>query len=563
MATIPLDDHEDDAIDKNLISANEKDEECIRAEEGNGIESFDVISIESSSSLTDSVPKTSNNIRNRSRNSSFRQARSSLFRCGKIKWFLVLVSGVLGASLIGYAVITFALRRSVTNGNCNILSPLGLRGDQQKQTVNNKNTEGKNDMYPASTTRAKPSNGCSKKYQQPTAFGDTDFRILTFDSTTELTITVPIEKQGDPSARTYLLHIPPEQQCASDTNSTARDNAGSSKNSVSFLDYLNATDLGSDGNPNGPKPLVLSFHGWTGTGAGEEHNTGWSKLANRENFFVVYPNGMNDIRTDDDPNRKPENYGSWNTIGSIGSTKAEPTCTSTHYDIPCYKSCARRNLCPPETTPPPAKGTGYDCNWTTCLDDLSFIASVLDTLTESLCVDLSRIYVSGMSNGAMFTYRIASSPKLAKRIAAVVPFAGSFQKGFLGGPPEGYHVPLMDVHGDSDLTIPAEDPSSKSNGFVDGQGWFYEARHRIVRQWLYRDPQRELPVPTKYKTRFDDHSKENLSCSAYNNDENNNLVQDSVVTCLFEGGHTWPSDPSQLAWDFMKRFTRITREEKL
>lgn len=43
--------------------------------------------------------------------------------------------------------------------------------------------------------------------------------------------------------------------------------------------------------PNEAAPLVLSFHGWGGTAAGDERYLGLSTTADAHGFFAVYPQG--------------------------------------------------------------------------------------------------------------------------------------------------------------------------------------------------------------------------------------------------------------------------------
>ena len=55
---------------------------------------------------------------------------------------------------------------------------------------------------------------------------------------------------------------------------------------------------------------------------------------------------------------------------------------------------------------PPECGEPTPCNWASCHDDLGFIARMLDRLEEELCLDLDRVYATGMSNGGMFVHRL-------------------------------------------------------------------------------------------------------------------------------------------------------------
>lgn len=56
------------------------------------------------------------------------------------------------------------------------------------------------------------------------------------------------------------------------------------------------------------------------------------------------------------------------------------------------------------------------------VDDVSFISALIDTLRANYRIDTLRVYVTGLSAGAMMTNRLAC--ELADRIAAVAPVAG-------------------------------------------------------------------------------------------------------------------------------------------
>merc|ERR1719461_1153480 len=49
----------------------------------------------------------------------------------------------------------------------------------------------------------------------------------------------------------------------------------------------------------------------------------------------------------------------------------------------------------------------FQCNVANCLvDDVGFIDTLLDELEATYCIDRSRIYVTGYSNGGMMTQRL-------------------------------------------------------------------------------------------------------------------------------------------------------------
>lgn len=91
--------------------------------------------------------------------------------------------------------------------------------------------------------------------------------------------------------------------------------------------------------------------------------------------------------------------------------------------------------------------------WDTAVDgaDIKWIAALLDEAEATLCLDTNRIFVAGMSNGAMMTSAIACS--LDERIAAVAPVAGV--RDMEGCNPE-RTVPIIAFHGTDDRFLSFE-----------------------------------------------------------------------------------------------------------
>jgi polyhydroxybutyrate depolymerase len=108
-------------------------------------------------------------------------------------------------------------------------------------------------------------------------------------------------------------------------------------------------------------PLVMVFHGGGGTAEQIKDHTKFNKLADKENFIVVYPNSV-------DKN--------WND-GRIGDK------------LPMER------------------------------DDVKFISMLIDTLTANYKVNSKRIFSTGISNGGFFSFYLAL--KLSNRILAIAP----------------------------------------------------------------------------------------------------------------------------------------------
>jgi poly(3-hydroxybutyrate) depolymerase len=82
---------------------------------------------------------------------------------------------------------------------------------------------------------------------------------------------------------------------------------------------------------------------------------------------------------------------------------------------------------------------------------------LLDHLESAYCIDKSRIYASGKSNGGGFTGVLACDAEATKRIAAFAPVSGAFYLDANQQPPacnpSRKPVPLMEFHGYRDTTI--------------------------------------------------------------------------------------------------------------
>jgi polyhydroxybutyrate depolymerase len=75
------------------------------------------------------------------------------------------------------------------------------------------------------------------------------------------------------------------------------------------------------------------------------------------------------------------------------------------------------------------------------IDDVGFAVALLRDLAKRTPVDHTRVYATGMSNGAMMAYRLAA--EIPERIAAIAPVAGSMVvKNFAPSRP----MPVMHFH---------------------------------------------------------------------------------------------------------------------
>jgi polyhydroxybutyrate depolymerase len=94
-------------------------------------------------------------------------------------------------------------------------------------------------------------------------------------------------------------------------------------------------------------------------------------------------------------------------------------------------------------------------------DDVAFIGKVLDDLAAVVNVDPKRVYATGMSNGGMMCYRLAS--ELSDRIAAIAPVAGTMA---IANYNPKRPMPVMHFHGAADKIVPFAGPGGREPRFM-------------------------------------------------------------------------------------------------
>ncbi|KAE8371754.1 Alpha/Beta hydrolase protein [Aspergillus bertholletiae] len=99
------------------------------------------------------------------------------------------------------------------------------------------------------------------------------------------------------------------------------------------------------------------------------------------------------------------------------------------------------------------------------VDDVAFTMEMLDDFQEKYCVDTTRVYAAGKSNGGGFTNLLACNPTASTRIAAFAPVSGAFYQDVseaachpstvpIKCSPGRPSIPIMEFHGTADKTIP-------------------------------------------------------------------------------------------------------------
>jgi polyhydroxybutyrate depolymerase len=160
------------------------------------------------------------------------------------------------------------------------------------------------------------------------------------------------------------------------------------------------------------------------------------------------------------------------------------------------------------------------------VDDVAFTRALLDDLAKVVKVDEKQVSATGMSNGAIMAYRLAS--ELSDRIAAVAPVAGPMgtEKCAPKRP-----VPVLHFHGTSDEFAPFK--GGKGSKSLSGTN-FYSVDHSI-RAWVKADGCKEEPTTEELPDRARDGTK--VTRKTYGGGKDGAEV---VLVEIEGGGHTWP-----------------------
>lgn len=251
-----------------------------------------------------------------------------------------------------------------------------------------------------------------------------------------------------------------------------------------------------------PVPVVLVFHGGASNAQRMVRFCGLNETADRHGFLAVYPSGTGRL----------ERALTWN-----GGN--------------CCGYAMQNNV-----------------------DDVGFVRALLDDVGRAANVDPKRVYATGMSNGAIMAYRLAS--ELSDRIAAVAPVSGPM--GTETCRPQ-RPVSVLHFHGTGDEFAPfAGGRGSKS---LSGTN-FYSVEHSI-RAWVKADDCPAVPKTDRLPDTAKDGTR--LTRTSYGPGREGAEV---VLVTIEGGGHTWPGrqpplkflgkatksvSANELMWEFFEK----------
>jgi polyhydroxybutyrate depolymerase len=226
-------------------------------------------------------------------------------------------------------------------------------------------------------------------------------------------------------------------------------------------------------------PVILAMHGGRGNARQMERYTRFNGVAEKHGFVIVYPESLN---------------GNWND-GRDLSTIQEETA-----------------------------------------DDVSYLRKVVEDVAGRHKIDRSRIFATGVSNGAFMSHRLAA--EASDTIAAIAPVIGgmgpSIAKGF--GP--NHPVSILIIQGDADPLVPID-------GGEVGLGWVRRGQTVSTRDTLdrYVKLNGNQGQPSVSKIDADPDDGTTVEVTKYPDGPNGFKTHFYLVK---NGGHAWPGRPQYM-----------------
>ena len=159
----------------------------------------------------------------------------------------------------------------------------------------------------------------------------------------------------------------------------------------------------------GQSSLILNLHGYGSNALEQMQYTGLDNYTNSKenNFILIHPQGA-PLNTALTSSTSHWNSGAW----TIGST----------------------------------------------VDDVDFIDTIINLVSEKYDINVNRIYSTGMSNGGFMSYHLACN--LSSKIAAIASITGSMSKQTLESCNPEHPTPVLQIHGTLDGTVPFDGNSA-------------------------------------------------------------------------------------------------------
>lgn len=247
------------------------------------------------------------------------------------------------------------------------------------------------------------------------------------------------------------------------------------------------------------RPLVIGLHGTGGNAEQFEKAYGFEQKGNEEGFITIFPDGI----------EKKDGLG----LFQVRTWNAGSCCDYAMY---------------------------------TNVNDVKFISTLIDNISNRFKVNRKKVYVTGMSNGGMMAYRLAS--ELPDKIAAA-----GIVSGDMVAPKDASKqgiVPILHIHAIPDTKVPFA-------GGIGIGGYDFPPAMDGINYWVSRNNCDINPATVQH---------DGYEVRSWSNSNGKALVQCYLTQ---DGGHAWPSSEVQgrrgdtpsavinatnLIWDFCNQF---------
>jgi polyhydroxybutyrate depolymerase len=262
-------------------------------------------------------------------------------------------------------------------------------------------------------------------------------------------------------------------------------------------------------------PVVFALHGRGGNGESMILVTrrGFDRLAENDKFIIVYPDGIemnwNDGRIDEE-----------------------------------------------------AKDIAHSEN----IDDVGFICALIDLMIKDYNADSGRVYVTGISNGAIMAYRLAC--ELAGKITAIAPVDGSIPYMFLKECSPSGPVSVLAINNVNDPLVPYDGGEAYTHFHKKKLGQLLSVKESVG-FWTKQNKCTETPVIAEEPDR-DPKDGTRVTRQEYSGGIEGTEV---ILYSVEGGGHTWPGgfqylpvwligktsrdiNACEVIWSFFKKHSR-------
>lgn len=241
---------------------------------------------------------------------------------------------------------------------------------------------------------------------------------------------------------------------------------------------------------NEPIPLVFCFHGYGGNNNSIMLYSSFNYIADTASFIVVYPQGL-------------------------------PLQGTSHWNV-----------------------GGWTTNST--VDDVGFVRTLLDTISNEYNIDSNRVYSTGMSNGGYMSFLLAC--QLSDKITAIASVTGSMTPQTYSQCNPQRPVPILQIHGTDDQVVP----------YLGAMGWS-ESINNVLLYWINHnncDPFATVePLP-------DINPSDGITVERKTWLNGNDAVETEHLK-VYGGGHTWfgssgnmDINTSKEVWRFFLKFKK-------